>query len=127
MELPWASFFSPSPNELTCFTMDLEFLSVPSDGGPTGSGFVMPLALKERFVLAHDLALSAGAGVALVMLDEYTSTMPALYAEAGVQWLFRPPFLLAAMARLGFLFATGSVEPFLGCTVQLGLLTRHDR
>jgi hypothetical protein len=68
-EYAWAGLLGDSNHELTCVTMDLEFLSDTSSHTNQQAGaFVFPISAKERFIGNSPLTWSAGIGSGLASI-----------------------------------------------------------
>ena len=139
METAFAPFFSNAENEVTCLAFDVEFLSPPASSTQRdGAGLAVPFIVKERFIVDRGFAWTFGPGLALILVrqdvydevwDEwYFSSMigGALFVEAGLEFMPRPPFVLSANLRAGALFSDDGTYPFFGIAVAAGIYLRGD-
>lgn len=139
METAFASFLSDRGNEVTCLAFDVEFLAPPET--PTlrdGYGLAVPFIIKERFIVARNFAWTLGPGLALILISQdaydaewdewyFSSTIGgALFLEAGVELMPRPPLFLSANLRAGALLSDDGAFPFFGLAAMAGIYLRTD-
>lgn len=139
METAFASFFSRAENEVTCLAFDVEFLAPPETSTQRdGSGLAVPFIVKERFIVNRGFAWTFGPGLALILISQdvydaqwdewyFSSTIGgALFVEAGLEFMPRPPFVLSANLRAGALLSDDGTYPFFGLSAMFGIYIQSD-